>query len=342
MSTNEDSSTWRLATPNGIPYKLLDSSGNFTEEGAIATDTILIRADQLLAFAAECFPLSIVQGGVIFYPRPFTYPGLPTLQVKNLRWERDVDGLPIDPLGSAVSLYDAEAYARTYKDHIRLTVEYGVDVENDTEKDVSDPFTFLEISTDSGGTFLSSPSRGVDAEWVEVEADPDANPVVVEVREDVKEIDAPFTLIETETEWTVVWRQLPWQWFDDVLINRIRSMEGKVNDTPMTVFHNAPVNTILFLGFSKTDQYTWREGFPGRSPVDVEFKFIERGFQGPGALIQEADPDANPPVEEQVETILVTHQHVYRPSKGYRRMLIEGKSLYIQTNLNNMFSFNQP
>ena len=101
----------------------------------------------------------------------------------------------------------------------------------------------------------------------------------------------------------------------------------------MYVFNNAPAETILFVGYTKTDHFTWREGQTGRAPVSLDLKFVEKNFQ------------SSLPVSGDI----VTHQHIYRPgtpksggtaaiAPGWHRLLLNGNRLYATTNLSQIFA----
>jgi hypothetical protein len=306
MSVNVDPNQWRLSTPNGIPYKALELSGQFGAEDASATEVVLIQASQLLAFAEEMFPQTYISTGTIIRPRRRALPGMAPLVAKTFRWEAHTDGRPVDPFGG-----DSDAPADTYEQFLKLTIEYGTSSSNDEEENPDDPRTFLEISSNAGGVFLAV--KPVNATWVGIGDEPASSPV--------REQKVPQTQTEPQTEWSVRWSQIDPDFFDETLIARLRDKLGKVNQGEMTTLYDAPAETILFAGYTLREQYTWREGATGASPVAIDMKFVEKN-------LKTADPNG----------FQVTHNHVYRPGFGYRRLLVDGDPLYATTDLDNIFS----
>jgi len=306
MSVNSSSIEWRFRTSGGIPYKVQSRSGSFSQNEASATEIYIIRSANLLAFALESFPLPLDLGGSLFFDPRRTMPGTSML-TKSVKWKSLVGGRPIDPFG-----IDDDPPDNTYEDNLEVTVEYSIDKGEDgnDDKNPDDPQTFLEISANATGQFLALPIRG-NAKWV-----------VGDNEEEVREVNIPGTLVEPETEWTVRWPQVPSTFFTAKLMSRIRSKLGKVNSSQMSLLYDAPAETVLFTGFSSQEQRTWQQSM-GRSsisrpPLSLEFKFTERNFK-----------DEN---DEQI-----THNHVYRPGKGYQRMTIDGNPLYAETNLSDLF-----
>jgi hypothetical protein len=47
----------------------------------------------------------------------------------------------------------------------------------------------------------------------------------------------------------------------------------------MSLFHNAPKWTILFLGYSYAQQYTWRAGFSAAPFIALDMTFQEKNFK---------------------------------------------------------------
>jgi len=134
----------------------------------------------------------------------------------------------------------------------------------------------------------------------------------------VLEKNIPHTVTEPQTEWSVNWPSIPFTFWNGVLIGRLRDKLGKVNDSPIPLLHNSPAETIIFMSFSLSTEFTWRQGKTGMSPVKLDMKFVEKGFENDG--------------------VDVTHNHQWRPSHGWRRLLINGNPLYEQTNLSEIWS----
>ncbi len=303
MSTNVDPGEWALQTPGGIPYKAVELTGSFGEEEATATEVILIQASRLLDFVTESFPLTFPFTGTMVRPQRRTLPGLAPLITREVRYEGHTPGTPIDPFGD-----DADAPANTYEPIIKLTIEHGTSQANDDEEDPDNPRTFLEITSNAGGVFLAVDAKN--AIWTGIVGEDD---------EPVSEQHIPMTQMEPETEWSVRWSQIDPDFFDSTLIDRLRGKLGKVNSGVMKTLYNAPAETVMFMGYTLREQYTWREGQAGKPPVQLDMKFVEKNLKSP-------------------EGIQVTYNHTLRPGVGYRVIKVDGKKLYATTDLDNIFS----
>jgi len=304
MSVNIDKSLWRLTTLGGVPLKFESHKGTVSEEDASMTETYVLKAEDLDDFLTETFPAPTLYLNGLLYPAKRKAPGT-TLQTTTVSYE-SLTGKPIDPWNA-----DTGAPAGTYDDDIRITVEYETSPTNDQDPDPNNPLTFLEISANASGSFLAVEARFADWQPPPFPTGGAAVPVT--------EIDVPQTLTETETEWSVRWSQIPWGFIDATLLGRLRTKLGTVNNAPMTLFHAAPTETVLFLGYSYRQQFTWRPGNAGQPPIELELKFLERNFT---TNFGER----------------VTHNHLYRPGFGYQRMTVNGRPLYLQSDLDAIFA----
>ena len=305
-------SEWRLHTRGGIPLTVLSRSGGFSKEEATATEQYLIPAQYLLAFALESLPRPFVFLGSLIYPRHRPLPGLSSMVTKTIRWEPFDSSLPVDPFNGDVAADD-----KTYGEFVKVTINYATVPNNDEdESDPDDPQTFLEVSANASGTFLAVPTRG-NATWDD--ADYSDEEILMAAGDlGVKEVDIPQTIIQSEVEWSVRWPQIPYEYWTSRLVTRLRDKLGKVNQGEMSLFHDAPAETIMFLSWSMKRSYTWREGESGSSPIELDMRFLEKNFKSS-------------------DGVQVTHNHVYRPGFGWRRMLINGENMYASANLDSIF-----
>jgi len=326
----EDYSAWRLCTegfsrrPEGIRYKRLSSSGSVSYEESTVTEDYLFRTQDLVDFCYYAFPDPVVVGFAVWYPRGMYLYNMPSLIARSLTFKSFIDGRPLDPFQA-----DTGAEGRTYEEYVVVTVEYSTSAANDQEEDPNDPETFLEISMNASGTLLNSPQCGL-AKWelgpnstAATEtggSDPTTDPVKITGEStDVNEPDIPRTVISTEVEWSVRWPRVPYAFWNSILIGRLREKLGHVNSAVMPLFLYAPVDTVLFMSFQMTTNYTWRSGLPGQSPVTLDMKFIEKNFKD-------------------VEGTQITHQHIWRPDYGWRKLTFNGEHIYAQANLNQIWS----
>lgn len=327
MSFNPDVSTWRLVTPWGTPYRYLEgSTGEISLESASAQLSYIIRASDLMNFAAEAFPLVTTIGGGLVYPSRVRLPGAPALAAQRMTWKAHTPGRPIDPFGG-----DPLAPADTYEPFLEVTIQFATVPENDQEPDGGNPRTFLEVSSSTSAEFLTGNVRGTASEPA-VWEDPmfPGSPGAVADFE-VREIDVMERVTEVTTEWNVKWPQIPFDWFEDTLLPKLRAAAGKVNSTVMELFHDAPAETILYLGNSLDEEYTWRAGYAGRSPLSLTLRFLEKNFEAaePGTLVMHQ----------------VTHNHEFRPGHGWRRLYLNvagappvGNPIYASADLNDIFN----
>jgi hypothetical protein len=220
------------------------------------------------------------------------------------------DGRPIDPFGN-----DREAADGTYEQFLELDIDYESSSVSDDDPDQDDPTTFLEISSTASINFLADTIGSNGALWVPSGTDEDS----------AVDISVPSTVIETAMEWSFRWPQVPYEYFSDTLIARMRDALGKVNNAPNTLFHNAPAETILFLGYSISQTASWqRKDGVKVPPLNLDLKFLEKNFKATDSLTG--------------TEIQVTHNHIYRPGFGWRRLLVNDSPLFGQTDMNAIFA----
>lgn len=318
MTISVPESEWRLETNGGIKYRLVERSGTFTEEDATGQEKVIIKAERLGQFVQESLPAPFQQIGTLIYPGPRAMPGTP-LACTRISWQSHVDGKPVDPF-----LQDTAATDGTYEGDLLLTIDYSTSPLNDLTgedgSDPTDPRTWLDISANASGEFLTTPVRG-DALWEVID-------FLNSEETAVKETQIPHLITATEVEWTVKWSQIPYTFMNTILMERLRSKLGKVNQAAMPLFFDAPPETILFLGYAMAQQYTWRTGLGGQPPMSLEMKFLEKNFQW-------VDDNNGEPIQ-------VTHNHYWRPGWGWRRLLVDGTNpTYVSANLTNIFAAQQ-
>lgn len=305
MSVNQDPSTWRLRTAGGIPYKKKSLSGEYDREKAGAQETYIIRASDLQAFAEESFPIIESLGGVVIFDWERTMPGAPLLYTRKLSYKGLDDSKPNDPFGS-----DATAPDGTYEEFLEVTISYEPSILTSKDK-TDDPLTFLEVTSEASTNFLADTQGALGARWEPLTGTTESTGV---------NVSFPVSVIEPCIDWSFKWPLVPYQFFSDKLISRIRARLGMVNSGPTTLFHNAPAETILFLGYSIGQSLTWRkkDGVT-MPPLNITFKFREKNFTS-------------------VEDVQVTHNHFYREGKGWRRLLVNGEPTFAMTDLNQLFA----
>jgi hypothetical protein len=121
-------------------------------------------------------------------------------------------------------------------------------------------------------------------------------------------------------DWDLGWPRVPYQYWTNTLIGKIRDTLGKVNDADMPIFANAPRGTILFTGYSLRKSYSWRSGMTYQSPFNLNMKFQEKRI---------VDADG----------ITRGHNDFWRPGYGWRYLTHkDGSPIYQYEDLSNIFS----
>jgi hypothetical protein len=300
-----DPTTWRLATNGGIPFRYLERSGSFGKEEAQVSETVLIPANRLGELAFEMFPTPTVFGTSVIYPGTGHINGT-NLRAQSMKWKAHFDGLPVDPFNS-----DPSAPEHTYQPNVAVTIEYSTDVQQEqSESDPNDPFTFLEISANAAGEFIHStaPKAG----WTENSASSGTSTTKNKLQ------TTPVTLIVPETDWNVSWPRVPHVFLKDTLITKLRDRLGKVNESKMPIFFDAPEETILFVGYSIRQQFTWRTGV--QPPFKFDLKFLEKHVEDDGEIRG--------------------HNHVWKPDLGkWQHLRVDGgtRTVYQTADLNKIF-----
>lgn len=321
----EDPTQWRLTTTGGIRYKYLGVDGNFERENAVVNWRALVHEDDFVNFVSEFFPPSIVIGN-LSVPVSYPLPGLPGIVARRLAFKGQDSGKPIDPFN-----FDSGAAAGTYHPLVEVNIEFGP--RENADPDETDPQTFLEITGNASGEFIHAPpsasswqpktgaqdssdmssaSAGQSGQQAETEnIDPDtgepedeALDPTLEDPEPNRHPNVPATIIVPETEWSVRWTQMSFDFFGNVMIHRLRALMGKVNSRNVSMIFNASPETLLFVGYTYTSQYTWREGLTRTPPVQVEMKFVEKRILDRG--------------------VIRGHNDFWRPGVGWETLLVDG------------------
>ncbi len=335
-----DPTKWRLSTeglsPNEpIKYKFLAIEGDFEDEQAVVIETYLITSTDLLAFLTESFPPPRIENNQPFLPARRTLPGNSAFSTRRIRFEPfDPGGLPVDPFGA-----DPNAPTEphdSYQPVVKVFIEYTTGA---NEIDPNDPLTFVELSANAAGEFLSATAPSVawtDSQDISDGDTPDLN----------KSVNLPLTIQVPLTEWSVRWPRIPFSYFRDVLIDVLRTSMGTVNSQVMPLFFDAPEQTILFVGFSAQQSFSWRieEDIDVSRPLfnimELELKFLEKNI---------ADPNVEPIGLPFGTPFPRGHNDFWRPDKGWLRLAVitgedpntgfaESRPIYELTDLNDIFA----
>ena len=310
MSSFEDYDSWRLQTNGGVRYRFLGTTGSFDKEKGEIEWSAIIRSVDLYEVLTELFPPPIIIGGVVI-PNAGTMPGFPSMAAKKLSYKNHVEGSPVDPYE-----YDTDAPLGTYSDYLQITISFSP--MTGKASDPANPRTFLEVSCSADGEFIYVPPEssqlqdevgaagaddetpgegGIDAETGEATA-----AVVPAAKRPNRSPILPSSVLVPSLKWSVKWKQIPAQHFANVVIHRLRLMLGRVNSTRCDFLYNAPPETLLFMGFTHSESYSWRLGNLDAAPIDVDLTIIEKRVLHRG--------------------VVCGHNHIFEPGNGWVRQWI--------------------
>jgi len=284
---------WRLRTPYGVPYKHLTFSGQFSRyEGSINWE-LLIPDSYLKTFLNELFPLPLRFGNT-FIPRSFVLNAFPQLVATNASFEPFIEGKPND-----VMRIDPGANSETYSKILKMTVEFSPTAEaNDPTTGGSSEGGQIQVSSRTSGEFLNV--KGRQTKIVPREADPNvpggaaaaaaaaggAQPAV-DGSGDTTAVRSPeggtMNIIVPMTEWTIRIPQIPYDFYRDDYIHRLRALQGRVNSNYLPQLFTAFPETILLTGFDYEQRFTWRDG-QSSAPVDISIQMIEKRVVDDGLI----------------------------------------------------------
>lgn len=310
----------RLKTEGGVRYALLSGpTYDATSESVTATTTILIRSRDLKPFHKEAFPPPIFLFEVSRRLTNTRLPGAPWMVMESFTSRPHNPDLPGDPFeGHKEDSITIEGeddgefnqadppgtpgesghpYSEFYEVVITYSSQFHAD---DNDEDPNDPETFIEVQKTGGGQFLSVPPVNTSTNEESVPDSPGAADTVkradgTKVREgDTADKTNPsqqmgIVMTIPTIEYTFTWPLVinpPFRLMDLAL--------GKVNGTFMSIFDNAPLETVLFMGYNAKRKYIW-DGATGRAqPYEIQYKFSRRMItrSSTAGAFGEVDPPA--------------------------------------------------
>lgn len=326
MSVNVDYTQWRLATPAGTKYKLYEGTptGSIQMGGAQVQEKWIIRAQDLLVLATECWPSTILWPGGVWSYEPYMecprFPGFGLFATK-MDFGPLVESKPVDPESS-----DPTAPEKTYGQFLVVTIDFSpLKVPSSPGDDPNDPETFAEYSASASAEFLSV-EPGITGYW-EASADTwdywngDIIPTG-DLYQVGKDVNIPKSV--PHTEWSIKFPRIG----RDVLpivLETVRGKLGKVNSSTMNSLGEAPPETVLFTSLSIREELLI--GTYSQPPFELELKFDEKNVYEDGQT--------------------KGHNHLYNKDSGkFDRVWIGSTSttdvplvpLYQSINLNNLLS----
>lgn len=312
----ENPNLWRLQTPEGIKYKLIQRSGSISRTEARETDVLLIQSEDLEDFANEVLPrfeiiqnmdgtLSLqVEQNLVIQNQPL-YHGV------DIAWKDFIDGKPVDPFDE-----DSGADANTYAPVVQVSLTYSPEAWIDWKVDGRASGKY--IHTPAGASVWLPATVGSDPTTGALVGTNDAGQAnAVKAKEGI----VPTTVVVPEVDWGTIWPAMPQEFFRDYYIGVLRENIGKVNDAAVPLLFDAPAETMLLAGWSYREYLNWRndvENYPpsGGAPtpgsvhylVEVSLKFIEKHVQDPTGG-QGGVP------------IVYGHNHFWRPNRGWSKLV---------------------
>jgi hypothetical protein len=315
----EDVSTWRLRTPNGIPYRLLAGTptGSFNLNTSKFQEKCIVRNSDLFAFIAETLPQTVEwSNGIWDFTSGRSCPGTTGMLASNINTKPFDDSKPCN-LGSN----DSAAPGGTYSEFVEVTIDYEPYKRNPATPDNPELVDFLEVDAEFSAEFLVIDMSGKDVTRIATTTKPDADGSAVSVgqRVPVRKINANTTKVLPTVDWTVTFPKIrnvtPLRNF--VLLARDRM--GMVNSSTMPLFLNAEAGTILFLGLSIHGTFSVDEDGNIIPEYSLTMRFNEKRVYEDG--------------------IAKGHNYVYQPdSHKFEILLLDGNQMYESTDLNAIWS----
>ena len=319
----------RGLTGAGIRYALIDGP-NYTadRETQTANETYIIRSQDVLAFHLESLPPPIFATDDKNFIRAYRrLPGAVWFITKSIDLKPFNQELPGDPFGGHLastretdsSGLPAAAGSNTYSTFYEVTINYETAQEGeDNERDEDDPVTFLEHSISGGGQFLSVPPANTTIDKKDVNGlNPDLS--TGETADQVNDTQQmgllyPIATIEHTLKWPLVLNP------DFEAIN---AAMNKVNNSVIDFFNDAPIETVLFSGYSGSQKFVWNGSSSTAQPWTLDFKFTERRINRGGRIFG--------------------WNHHYHPGSGefVKVKLANGEPLFEQTDFAAIFKTNK-
>jgi hypothetical protein len=249
-----DPSSWRLATPDGIPYKLKSMSGGISQEDSSAEIIVIVEAANLYDLGLELFPPPLVVGGAPLIAIPvqlggfvnlFGYLYKVPLFAKKLTWKPVVDGLPVDPFNS-----DLTATPGTYKPCVECTVSFEpLKVTQPNQ----DPKDFIEISGKGTKEYTKT-------------AMPNAK--IISSDQPLKTPAKEFLVLANVEKWELKFPLLAAS-FAQQYVGTLRQLCGKVNQSPFSFLGTSPAETLRIDSYDYDEKWTWSHGNTQSPPVQI-------------------------------------------------------------------------
>lgn len=269
-----------------VPYKLVEGYPKITvsTDSQTAQEQVVIRASDLEKFWAESFPGDETVAGYLKSGLARAMPNTNWL-TRQITAEPFTGNLPGDPFNA-----DPDAPVGTYDTLYRVTIDYGIKPESQTDEPPSPPetVTWTGQTTMAGAQALTvNPTKLVilkqDVNTDSSVLDQDSNGDIAAADADVETLRdplAPLTKLVPTVEHTLRISDMP-EPTAAYWTNILNSL-GKVNSgssvdgTNKDYFFGARKHTVLFLGFSATKKYRAAASSSVLVYYDIELRFSQK------------------------------------------------------------------
>jgi len=303
---------------------------------ASGTAVLLIRSVDFEKFMDVVLPPP-KHVGDIYIPQQYIFA---KLAVAHVDVQSFVDTLPVDPYGIDVPRGSSGSAAGppsqpgtitnpptggskppptgTYHPVLQVTLSLSEPTYGTIDADK--PETFLEIEAESSSNFIHTPPIGVSFK----EVDATGNPIAGD-GEPVRHPQVPYTVLCPQSTWKVKWGMIPYDVYTDIIVPRLRQMDGAVNSTLFVPLHNAVKGTLLLVSYGYEVAYSWRQK-PievvstklGRVPlVSVTMRIMEKRIEWEGKIHG--------------------HQSFWIPGTGWRWVEFAGRATFDEYDYNTLF-----
>lgn len=253
-----DYASWRIQTAGGIKYKVKEGP-TFeynTKKELKATQTVIVRSQDLEAFLLEMIPTPTVMYGIGYILTPAILPGTTSLYVESVSAEPMDLGKPADPFQA-----DPTATGATYAEYYLVRINFG-----QTSGDAEDSFLEREVTcteeameVEPAKTELSDGHGSFDASTPYTVGDskePDKDKAAKYYKKiPVINLSLRYKYVVTPN-WPLLLR-----------------LSGKVNSIAHALLMGSEPTTVLFKGFTARQEFLWKDRTTQIKPWSFDLQF---------------------------------------------------------------------
>ena len=311
-----------LKTAGLTPYTLMEGYPTLevSDDGVSGVEQVLLAATDLESFLAESFPVPVVRNGLLFLPSRRRMPGSDILITKKISVKPHTGEKPADPFGVNGNLPE-DTFDKELLLTINYETMRDSDSDSNNERDPTNPLTFLEREISLGGEFITIGPQNTETGDSEVGNDSSPEPEDGEhtwqnaiAQDRSQAVTASFTPAAAEPanvtatqdpnlpivkmvptgelkfKWPLAIRP-PWRSMFRYLgacNGRTRTSSGtessRVQNVHNALFWNLEPETILYSGFSATQEFVWNGSSASAQPWNVDFQFSVKRVEESGSV----------------------------------------------------------